>query len=75
VGDDDGMSHPSAVPGPQPVQIPERAHAVGPGWRQVLDRLHGQVHAIAPGYHLVGLTEKLSGCISRWRTLVATSVR
>ncbi|GAA3797615.1 hypothetical protein GCM10022403_034360 [Streptomyces coacervatus] len=55
------MSNPSAAPSPQTVQIPERAHAVGPGWRQLLDHLHHQIHAIAPGYRLVDLTEKLGG--------------
>ncbi|NEB04242.1 hypothetical protein G3I78_35105 [Streptomyces sp. SID13726] len=55
------MSNPSAAPGSQPVQIPERTHAVGPGWRQLLEHLHEQVHAIAPDYRLVDLTEKLGG--------------
>ncbi|ATW46708.1 hypothetical protein [Streptomyces peucetius] len=55
------MSDPRAAPGPQPVQIPERTHSVGPGWRQLLDRLHEQVHAIAPSYRLVDLKEKLGG--------------
>lgn len=44
-----------------PVQIPDRAHAVGPGWRELLARLHQQLCTLAPGYVLTGLKEKLGG--------------
>lgn len=44
-----------------PVQIPDRAHAVGPGWQELLARLHQQLCALAPGYVLTGLKEKLGG--------------
>lgn len=59
--DDGGMGHPRAAPGARPVQIPAYAHAVGPGWRQLLDGLHEHLHAIAPDYRLVDLKEKLGG--------------
>ncbi|MGW1916476.1 hypothetical protein ACWCQS_38640 [Streptomyces sp. NPDC002076] len=55
------MPHPGAAAGPQPVQIPERAHAVGPGWRQLLERLHERILAVAPDYRAVDLKEKLGG--------------
>ncbi|MCX4911943.1 hypothetical protein [Streptomyces sp. NBC_00878] len=43
------------------VQIPARAHAVGPGWQELLTRLHQQLCTLAPGYVLTGLKEKLGG--------------
>ncbi|MEU8993129.1 hypothetical protein AB0C98_43255 [Streptomyces sp. NPDC048558] len=44
-----------------PVQIPDRAHAVGPGWQELLTRLHQQLCDLAPGYELTGFKEKLGG--------------
>ncbi|MEV6594752.1 hypothetical protein [Streptomyces acidicola] len=44
-----------------PVQIPDRAHEVGPGWQELLTRLHRQLYCLAPGYTLTGLKEKLGG--------------
>lgn len=44
-----------------PVQIPDRAHAVGPGWHELLARLHQQLCTFAPGYVLTSLKEKLGG--------------
>lgn len=43
------------------VQIPDRAHAVGPGWQELLARLHQELSTLAPGYALGGLKEKLGG--------------
>ncbi|MFD5858759.1 hypothetical protein [Streptomyces chartreusis] len=48
-------------PAAVPVQIPDRAHAVGPGWRELLMRLHEQLCGVAPGYVLTGFKEKLGG--------------
>lgn len=52
------MDEQSAV---APVQIPDRAHAVGPGWQELLTSLHQQLCTLAPGYVLTGLKEKLGG--------------
>ncbi|MFI9103565.1 hypothetical protein ACIGXA_23865 [Streptomyces fildesensis] len=51
----------STAPVPQPVQIPERADTVGPGWQELLGRLHHQLRAMVPGYRLVDLGEKFGG--------------
>lgn len=53
------MADGPAAPGALPVQIPARTHAVGPGWRHLLERLHEQVHAVFSGYRLLDLKEKL----------------
>ncbi|CAM5315265.1 putative protein OS=Streptomyces aurantiogriseus OX=66870 GN=GCM10010251_76220 PE=4 SV=1 [Streptomyces aurantiogriseus] len=45
----------------RPVQIPARIHAVGPGWRHLLERLHEQIRTVLPGYRLLDLKEKLGG--------------
>ncbi|MGW2517661.1 hypothetical protein ACWC09_11700 [Streptomyces sp. NPDC001617] len=52
------MDEQSAV---APVQIPARAHAVGPGWQELLIRLQPQLCTLDPGYVLTGLKEKLGG--------------
>ncbi|MGW8879579.1 hypothetical protein [Streptomyces mirabilis] len=58
VQDDGVMDEQSAV---APVQIPDRTHAVGPGWQALLARLHQQLCTLAPAYVLTGLKEKLGG--------------
>lgn len=58
---DGEMTDAPAAPGAHPVQIPARMHAVGPGWRQLLVRLHEQIQAAFPDYHLLDLKEKLGG--------------
>ncbi|MFI1928672.1 hypothetical protein [Streptomyces sp. NPDC020377] len=55
------MSDDPTAPGAHPVQIPARIHAVGPGWRQLLEHLHEQICAEFPGYRLLDLKEKLGG--------------
>jgi hypothetical protein len=47
--------------GAHPVQIPARVHAVGPGWRQLLEHTHEQIRAVLPGYRLLDLKEKFGG--------------
>lgn len=55
------MAEDPAAPDARPVQIPARIHAVGPGWRGLLERLHEQIRAVFPGYRLLDLKEKLGG--------------
>ncbi|MFI7300247.1 hypothetical protein [Streptomyces sp. NPDC050121] len=55
------MADDPAAPDARPVQISARIHAVGPGWRQLLERLHEQIRAAFPGYRLLDLKEKLGG--------------
>lgn len=55
------MADDPAPPDARPVQIPARIHAVGPGWRGLLKRLHEQIHAVFPGYRLLDLKEKFGG--------------
>ncbi|MFF3459705.1 hypothetical protein ACFYXH_36500 [Streptomyces sp. NPDC002730] len=55
------MADDPAAPDVRPVQIPARIHAVGPGWRGLLERLHEQICAAFPGYCLLNLKEKLGG--------------
>jgi hypothetical protein len=55
------MADDPTAPGTHPLQIPARIHAVGPGWRQLLERLHEQLRAAFPGYCLLDLKEKLGG--------------
>jgi hypothetical protein len=42
-------------------QIPDLAHAVGPGWQELLARAHQQLCALAPDYALTVLKEKFGG--------------
>ncbi|WP_406349800.1 hypothetical protein [Streptomyces sp. NBC_00658] len=49
------------VTGSSSRQIPDRAHAVGPGWLPLLGRLHERVITAWPGYQLVDLKEKFGG--------------
>ncbi|MFE7029126.1 hypothetical protein ACFU9Y_02370 [Streptomyces sp. NPDC057621] len=55
------MSDDSTGPDAQPVQIPARSHAVGPGWRPLLERLHEQLLGVFPDYRLLDLKEKFGG--------------
>jgi hypothetical protein len=55
------MAEDPTAPGTQPPQIPSRMHAVGPGWRHLLERLHEQLRSAFPGYRLLDLKEKLGG--------------
>jgi hypothetical protein len=55
------MSDSPAAPSTHLVQIPARMHVVGPGWHQLLTRLHQQLCGLAPGYALTGLKEKFGG--------------
>jgi hypothetical protein len=43
------------------LQIPRRIRAVGPGWHAVLLRLHEQLGAVCPEYHVVDVKEKFGG--------------
>lgn len=52
---------PEASAPARPVQIPARIHAVGPGWRHLLERLHEQIRTVLPDYRLLDLKEKLGG--------------
>lgn len=36
---------------------------MGPGWQELLGRLHRQLHAMDPGYRLVDLGEKFGGLL------------
>ncbi|MFC8664047.1 hypothetical protein [Streptomyces sp. NPDC057199] len=55
------MSDNPTPPDAHPAQIPARRHAVGPGWRPLLERLHEQIRAVFPGYRLLDLKEKFGG--------------
>ena len=61
VREDGAMADDPAAPDARPVQLPARIHAVGPGWQQVPERLHEEIHAAFPDYRLLDLKEKLGG--------------
>jgi hypothetical protein len=42
-------------------QLPDRLHAVGPGWHPLLLQLHEQLVAREPDYRIADLKEKLGG--------------
>lgn len=41
-----------------PEQIPDHLEAVGPGWRPLLQRLHGDLLAVSPDYSVQQVKEK-----------------
>jgi hypothetical protein len=45
-------------------------HVVGPGWHQLLTRLHQQLCGLAPGYALTGLKEKFVALAEFIRELI-----
>ncbi|MFD5013784.1 hypothetical protein [Streptomyces chartreusis] len=54
------MQDHQAGQGPAP-QLPERLHAVGPGWHPLLLRLHTQLSALQEDYQVDDVNERLGG--------------
>ncbi|MFJ8608057.1 hypothetical protein ACIRH0_12760 [Streptomyces sp. NPDC093675] len=64
---------PHAGNGPTAQQLPDRLHAVGPGWHPLLLRLHEELLALDPGYQVDDLKEKLGGARIRIATASAAA--